>query len=231
VVTRVPGDGRLAPITGDEGAAVGVTPAAPNVLPEPPGAGAVPVVPPRVSDGLAPTGPDWAVPVEPEAVFPPPTCAAPVESVTSLPLPDVPPASEAEAASPMIKPPTSKPACADPTCAVPVEPVDEFPPPTCAAPVESDAVLPPLPPIVSEAPALAVFPSAPADADGLELTPLTCTLPVEPLDVFPPPACTAPVELVAVLSPEPVMATGTDASTDTPDSLASADGVTLTGPV
>ena len=42
------------------------------------------------SDGVALTGPDWTVPVEPVAVFPPPTCAAPIVSVAEFAPPSPP---------------------------------------------------------------------------------------------------------------------------------------------
>ena len=71
-------------------------------------------------------------------------------------------------------------------------------------------MLVPLPPTVNGTPAPALLPAAPADADGDALAELTCTLPVELLDVLPPPACTAPTESVAVLSPEPPTATGAE---------------------
>ena len=85
-----------------------------------------------------------------------------------------------------------------------------LPPPTCAAPVEFDAVLLPFPPTLSGTLAPALRPEAPADADGDALAELTCALPVELLEVLPPPACTAPTEFVAVLSPEPPTATGAE---------------------
>jgi hypothetical protein len=61
-----------------------------------------------------------------------------------------------------------------------------------------------------------LLPEAPADADGEACTELTCAVPVELFEVFPPPAWTAPVEFVAVLLPEPPMRTGTDAAAVAP---------------
>ena len=147
-----------------------------------------------------------------------------------MPLPDVPTGNEAATAWPTIEAPTAGAACADP-CATPVEPVDELPPPICTAPLESDAVLLPLPPTVTGALALAEPSPAPADPDGDELIGLDCTLPVEPLDVLPPPACTAPTEFVAVLLPVPVIEVGAETAALVPDWLVPADGVTDTFPV
>ena len=147
-----------------------------------------------------------------------------------MPLPDVPTGNEAATAWPTIEAPTAGAACADP-CATPVEPVDELPPPICTAPLESDAVLLPLPPTVTGALALAEPSPAPADADGDELTGLDCTLPVEPLAVLPPPACTDPTELVAVLLPVPLIEVGAETDALVPDWLVPADGVTETFPI
>ena len=83
-------------------------------------------------------------------------------------------------------------------------------PPICAAPVEFDAVLLPLPPILSGTLAPALRPEAPTDPEGNALAELTCAVPVELLEVLPPPTCTAPTEFVAVLSPEPPIATGAE---------------------
>jgi len=78
-------------------------------------------------------------------------------------------------------------------------------------PIESVAELGPAPPTVSGTLAVALASDAPTDADGDALTELTCALPVEPCDVLPPPACTAPTEFVAVLLPDPPTPTGTEA--------------------
>ena len=87
-----------------------------------------------------------------------------------------------------------------------------LPPPICTPPVEFDAALLPLPPTLSGTLAPALRPEAPADADGDALAELICALPVEFLEVLPPPACTAPTEFVAVLSPEPPTVTGAEAA-------------------
>jgi hypothetical protein len=76
-------------------------------------------------------------------------------------------------------------------------------------------LLPP-PPTVTGTPAFALLPEAPADADGDALAELTCTLPVELFEELPPPACTAPTEFVAVLLPEPPIATGAEAAAVAP---------------
>jgi len=112
--------------------------------------------------------------------------------------------------------PAAGDACGEPDCSTPDDPVAELPPPIWTPPVELDAVLVPPPPTVTGTPALAFEPEAPADADGDALTELTCALPVEPFEVLPPPACTAPTEFVAVLLPEPPTATGIDAAAVAP---------------
>jgi hypothetical protein len=47
------------------------------------------------------------------------------------------------------------------------------------------------------------LPPLPAETDGLELTELVWTAPVELPAELPPPTCTAPTEFEAVLLPEP----------------------------
>ena len=51
-----------------------------------------------------------------------------------------------------------------------------------------------------------------AEAAGLVVTPLTCTLPAELLAVLPPPACTVPTEFEAVLFPDPTTDVGAEAA-------------------
>jgi hypothetical protein len=77
-------------------------------------------------------------------------------------------------------------------------------------------VLLPPPPTVTGALALALEPDAPPDADGDALAELTCAVPVELFEEFPPPTCTAPTEFEAVLLPEPPTATGTEAAAVAP---------------
>src|SRR2546425_123736 len=107
----------------------------------------------------------------------------------------------------------------------------EPPPPTVTG---LETVVPPAPadePAVTGPGAVAGGPDAPAEADGDELIGLDWTVPVEPLDVLPPPACTTPTELVAVLSPVPAIDVGAETPAVAPDWLAPAEGVTPTFPV
>jgi hypothetical protein len=53
---------------------------------------------------------------------------------------------------------------------------------------------------------------------------------VEPLAVLPPPACTDPTELLAVLLPVPAIEVGAETDALVPDWLVPADGVTETFP-
>src|SRR5919201_1627362 len=61
------------------------------------------------------------------------------------------------------------------------------PPPACIAPVEPEALLPPPLPTVTGAAADTVALPDPAPADGLVLTELVCTTPMELPALFPPP--------------------------------------------
>jgi hypothetical protein len=134
-------------------------------------------------------------------VLPPPTCTAPVELSTQLPLP----------ATPAVAPTVEPPAVADGavwrplTCAAPVEPDALLPPPTCAAPVELVAVLSP-PPTRTGAPTLAEVERRATRAVGWIAVGATWTTPVEP-DALLPPSLELEVEPLgadAVVVPAPV---------------------------
>ena len=183
-------------------------------------------VPPAPADEPAVTPPDCAARDERATLLPPPSCTAPFEAVASLPLPETPTGNDAATASPTMDAPSAGATSAEPVWATPFDPVDELPPPTCTAPFELDAVLLPLPPTVTGTLAVADPFDVPADADGDELTGLDCALPADPLAVLPPPACTDPTELVAVLSPVPVIDVGAETAALVPDWLVPADGDT-----
>jgi hypothetical protein len=70
------------------------------------------------------------------------------------------------------------------------------------------------------------LPWAAALAEGLELTALVWTAPVEPVDVLPPPICTPPTVLDAVLLPEPATDVGAEIVVPADEEPAVAEGLT-----
>jgi hypothetical protein len=92
------------------------------------------------------------------------------------------------------------PASGPPAWAAPVEPEELLPPPSCAAPVDPETVLP-LPPLPAFVASMALWPAAPAEADGVAWVPLAWTAPVESEELLPPPTWAVPVEPVELLSP------------------------------
>jgi hypothetical protein len=169
-------------------------------LPPPPVLGLEPVTVPSgvvaLTSEPAAGSTDWAVPVEPAAVFPPPTWIVPSEVEASFPEPSTAGAVVAPTGPAMTVAPSPIPL----DWTVPLESEEEFPPPSWAVPLDpvAEFPLPATPPVV---PTVTSWLAASAVADGLVSTWLACAVPVELEASLPPPTCAVPVEPVASLSP------------------------------
>jgi hypothetical protein len=174
--------------------------------------------------------PIWPPSNAPSAALPPPSWTAPAESVELFP----PPAIASDAPPLAFVPATEAAAVGDAfvplTCTAPAESEALLPPPTWTAPTELDELFEPPLPTPTGAPTEAEFPAMVADADGAELTGLVCTAPTEFDDEFPPPACTLPTELEAVLPPVPDTDVGAETDADVAGAEAEADGSTVVDP-
>src|SRR5581483_1505702 len=146
-----------------------------------PGVGALPAA---SGAPAAVTPPGWPAAVPPPGV-PPPGVPPPGVPSPGVPPPGVPPPG----------PPSPGPPGPGPPLTVVV--------PTCATPIDSLALLPgplPVPPRLTTG--LMLEPAA--DAVGAAFGEFVCPVPIEPLEVFPPPIWATPIELSAVLSPPPI---------------------------
>jgi len=186
------------------------------------------VVPPAPAVGVTCAPDDWTAPVEPVAVLPPPTCAAPIELEALLPLELGPVGVLTVAAGPAPVAEAAGAALGEDDWTAPVEPEASFAPPAWTAPVELEALFEP-----SEMPAgaatVAVWLPVVAVAPGLTDWGDDCTTPVEPEAVLPPPDCAVPVELEASLPP-PAVETGAVALAVAVLSCALAVGAAETAP-